>query len=152
MLGPALLGVAAAVIGTWPNDGAWAHQGVATSAIAVALLATIRVVGPGTGNPGARSVGVGLAIASGVVALGALWFMSADLPVWFLAAILVGIAPAMLKAALGLTIRVPSGMLLDNDSVIREARPSATGSGSRRIPTSALSSTRRGLGSGSGCA
>lgn len=121
MAGPALVGVAAAIIGTWPNLGAWAHQAVATAALAVALLAMIRVTGPGKEKPGPTNVGVDLAVISMIIGLATVWFMFKDLPIWFLATILFGLAPAILKASPGLTIRVTSDVLLDNESVIREA-------------------------------
>lgn len=119
--GPAALVFAAASLSTFANPGDHTHQLLIMSALGIGMVSLVRWVACGTDAPGVRNVCLDLAVASLFLALLDVAVMVSDLPIEFTAAIIFGLCPPLLAAISGFSIRVSSDVLLDSESVIREA-------------------------------
>lgn len=119
--GSAALVTAGALIGTFANPGDPTHQALFTAMLGISLVSLVRWLCCGRASPDVGNVCIDAAILAMLIGLLDMLVMEMGQPIALTAALIFGVCPPILAAISGFSVRVPSDMLLDSASVIREA-------------------------------
>ena len=119
--GPAALVFGAASLASLANPGDYTHQVLITAMLGISIVSLLRWLYCGNRNPDVGNVCIDTALIALIVALLDVGVMALGQPIQLTAAIIFGLCPPLLAAISGFSIRVSSDVLLDQESVIREA-------------------------------
>lgn len=119
--GPVALIFGASSLLSFANPGDHTHQVLIATMLGTSMVSLVRWVYCGRYRPDTGNVCIDAALLTLAIALLDVGVMSAGLPIEFTAAVVFGLCPPLLAAMSGFSIRVSSDVLLDSESVIREA-------------------------------